>query len=307
MEGLRRKRALQAKQAQVREAHNQRLEAAKAGSDGYWCPVPGCYRFFQSEFWLILHRDFPGQCPDAGRGAFSSSMHKLKSGESVVTPVPMSSRDMMVKMVARHAQEQQHLGAAPGLAALAPAAAAAEAERRAGGDSPGRDVGATIAAEALREVAPAAPQSRTSGRYTLLSGDSFTCTEGPNSSAQFRSGFAEKRTALRTGGAVRSAEQLKFLKWAYERGVKNKADKLSPKKAEELMKLHGTRAGAARFPGDEYWAATTSDEPVPTFRLSQLLEVRVQHHGPQLCRYHKGTTGSSSAAPERRGTTTTYR
>ena len=74
------------------------------------------------------------------------------------------------------------------------------------------------------------------------------------------------------------------------------------------MKLHGTRAGAAaRFPGDEYWAATTSDEPVPTFRLSQLLEVRVQHHGPQLCRYQKGTTGSSSAAPERRGTTTTYR
>ena len=68
MEGLRRKRALQAKQDQVREAHNQRLEAAKARSDGYWCPVPGCYRFFQSEFWLIMHRDFPGQCPDAGRG-----------------------------------------------------------------------------------------------------------------------------------------------------------------------------------------------------------------------------------------------
>jgi len=82
-------------------------------------------------------------------------------------------------------------------------------------------------------------------------------------------GWAAKVKVARAGGLPKFSEaQMHFVLWCYNRGVKSKGDKLSPIVAAELMRLHGTALGAARFPEDEYWTA----RPTPTFRAPELLD-----------------------------------
>jgi hypothetical protein len=66
--------------------------------------------------------------------------------------------------------------------------------------------------------------------------------------------------------------QLGFLQWAYQQGVQNKADKLSPHGAARLMELHGTHAGEVNFPNDAYWKVGSARQGKASFRLSELLD-----------------------------------
>ena len=65
-------------------------------------------------------------------------------------------------------------------------------------------------------------------------------------------------------------KQLEFLEWCFNRGAAKKMEKVDARKAQLLMELHGTVAGAVKFAGDAFWAATPSGEG--TFLASELLD-----------------------------------
>ena len=87
-------------------------------------------------------------------------------------------------------------------------------------------------------------------------------------------GYAAKRRRVKGGGTTISTKmtkkQLDFLTWCYERGAKEKGDKLSPIVAASLMKIHGLPLGEIRFSIDKFWKANIS--PSPTFRECELLD-----------------------------------
>jgi hypothetical protein len=60
------------------------------------------------------------------------------------------------------------------------------------------------------------------------------------------------------------------LKLCSMHSVTEKANKMSPKQAEDAMELHDTTAGAIRYPNDEYCARRAVDKPA--FRIGELLE-----------------------------------
>jgi hypothetical protein len=100
------------------------------------------------------------------------------------------------------------------------------------------------------------------GQYVLIDGSHFQCPAAPV-------GSAEKKH--KKGGNQRhTTGQLHFLGWCYSRGVKTKADKMSPKQAADAMEMHGTTAGASRYPDDPYCAR--SEDGKPTFRIGELLK-----------------------------------
>jgi hypothetical protein len=103
------------------------------------------------------------------------------------------------------------------------------------------------------------------GHYVLINGANFVCPAA-------RVGMAEKKQTK--GGNRRfTKRQLTFLGWCYRRGVANKANKMSPKQAEDAMVLHGTVAGAKRYPGDKFWQLENDDdEPLKPFGIGELLE-----------------------------------
>lgn len=74
----------------------------------------------------------------------------------------------------------------------------------------------------------------------------------------FPSAFAMKAGGSKAKAAKKkvarmTAKQADFTQWCYNRGVKEKTKKIGPARAEALMPLLGTAAGAALFPGDGYW------------------------------------------------------
>ena len=102
---------------------------------------------------------------------------------------------------------------------------------------------------------------RDSGSYTLVTGELFQVPSLPT-------GWANK--GKRAGKKKYTTAQLEFLRWCYTQGVQDKAKKFTAEAAEKVMPLHGTSAGAKRYPDDAYWRA--SPEGRPTFRLFELLD-----------------------------------
>ena len=106
-----------------------------------------------------------------------------------------------------------------------------------------------------------AVELRDSASYTLVTGELFQVPSLP-------AGWANK--GKRSGKKRYTTAQLEFLRWCYTECVRDKAKKFTAEAAEKLMPLHGTSAGAKRYPDDPYWRA--SPEGRPTFRLFELLD-----------------------------------
>lgn len=114
----------------------------------------------------------------------------------------------------------------------------------------------------------------------------FACLPGGNRNVAIpamRAGFAMKPGGLKKPTrptkkyAKMTREQLQFLQWCFDRGVKNKSDKIGPAQAQQLMPLLGTSEGEKRFPGEAYWTASTALDPFtgmpkPKFRPCELLD-----------------------------------
>ena len=187
-----------------------------------------------SAAWLGKHQKSPGMCPDASTSPFRSSANSGKKG-SGVTPVHVSANDMMKRIVSNTRKGIRDAAHEPGSAA---ALLAAEIDM----DTDGTSIG--------------------NGHYVLIDGSNFQCPAAPV-------GLAEKKH--KKGGNQRhTMGQLHFLGWCYTRGVKTKADKMSPKQAADAMEMHGTTAGANRYPDDPYCAR--SEDGKPTFRIGELLK-----------------------------------
>jgi hypothetical protein len=204
------------------------LQEQKDSAAGHFCDVKGCTRWYWSAKWLRKHQDDASRCPDGGTSSFRSSSHSGKKG-SGVTPVHMSSADMMKRVIANTSK------------IIVPGSPAA---LLAGEIDTARD-GISIGG----------------ARYVLIDGANFDCPTGSV-------GMAEKKHMK--GASRFTLGQLDFLKWCYMRGVMNKANKMSPKQAEDAMELHGTTAGAIRYPNDPYCARRA--DGTPAFRIGELLE-----------------------------------
>ena len=68
----------------------------------------------------------------------------------------------------------------------------------------------------------------------------------------------------------KTKEQLRFIFECYEVGVTNKAMKISPTEAHELMKIVGTKEGERRLPNNEYFKA--KDDLAPIFSRADVLD-----------------------------------
>jgi hypothetical protein len=213
-------------------AAEKAVQARKKSSDGHYCPAEGCNRFFMSAVWLVKHQNARGMCPDASTSPFRSSAHSGKKG-SGVTPVHVSANDLMKRIIADTSK---------GMAVHEPGSAADLLAADIDMDMDGTSIG--------------------NGQYVLIDGSNFECPAAPV-------GMAEKKH--KKGGNQRFvAGQLTFMGWCYMRGVKHKADKMSPKQAADAMEIHGTTAGATRYPNDPYCARRADGKP--TFRIGELLE-----------------------------------
>ena len=187
-----------------------------------------------SAAWLGKHQKSQGMCPDASTSPFRSSANSGKKG-SGVTPVHVSANDMMKRIVSNTRKGIRDAAHDPGSAA---ALLAAEIDM----DMDGTSIG--------------------NGQYVLIDGSNFQCPAAPV-------GLAEKKH--KKGGNQRhTTGQLHFLGCCYTRGVKTKAYKMSPKQASDAMEMHGTTAGASRYPGDLYCARSADGKPA--FRIGELLE-----------------------------------
>ena len=155
---------------------------------------------------------------------FSSSAHRLKDGQKVVTAPHVNRRDFQKLLVQQLAQERGSSSAA----------------------APRMGVTAAQELEAAMGSVVAMEPGRRDGQYMLVCGTAYECPK-------FLPGCAAKQKAERAKGPVYSAAQLEFMEWAYNKGVADKSEKIGPRKAEDLMALHGTKKGAAMFPLDPYW------------------------------------------------------
>jgi len=223
------------KRVSVLRLQKQGVAKKKACSNGYWCDKKGCERFFRTEYWLKKHQK-SNRCPDGGTNPFRCSLHKLKSGAKDVTPVYVSSSDLM-KMVIGD----------PG------SALRGAVKRKVHSTSASGELTGDLNIDSFMEDASH------DGRYHMPDGSIFFCPRAPV-------GLYMKKA--RKGEVARyTTRQVEFLRWCYSRGVMEKACKMSAREAESYMKMYGSRTGRAQFPQDPYWKKGSSK----SFRLSERL------------------------------------
>ena len=220
-----------------------KLKAKKSDSDGFWCPNAYCNRFFQSKNWLERHVNLINQCPQSSIANFQRVNSKKSAGNGEwIAPRPFVKCEDLIKKLA---SEGIILGETSSLKVFVDK------------DDPDQQV--------FFEPSPLPRQSQAS-EAELVQPLSFPSPPPV--------GYAAKRRRVKGGGTTISTKmtkkQLDFLTWCYERGAKEKGDKLSPIVAASLMKIHGLPLGEIRFSNDKFWKANVP--PSPTFRECELLD-----------------------------------